>query len=165
MKNWSEVDDATVRKHFDKEELSYGQIAALYEDATIGKVAGRCRRLGLKRGTSPTIGVKRAGRGGTVVPPPAPPPPPQKPAPKPRAKVAAMSVVAMRHETQKRPFVRGQVRLEDLESKQCKWPFGDPRDRDFGFCGDAREGESPYCCEHNKLAYNRSPSVKHGRRL
>lgn len=146
MKNWSEVDDALVRQHFVYERKSYGQIANLYEGATVGAVAGRCRRLGLKRGTSRTIGVKRAGRGGPVL---APPPPPPKP-----ARVMAMSVVAMRQETQRREFVPGKVRLEDLESWSCRWPVGDPGEADFGFCGERRDADLPYCCAHRKLAYS-----------
>lgn len=159
MKNWSEVDDATVRKHFHDEEKSYSQIAALYDDATIGKVASRCRRLGLKRGTSHFLGTKRPGRGAIAAPEPAPKP---VPTPKPREKRAKpqraeVSIVAMRHENQKRSFARGEVPLEHLETSSCRWPHGDPRTKEFGFCGEHREGEGPYCAEHNKVAYNRQP--------
>jgi GcrA cell cycle regulator len=140
MKNWSEVDDAAVRQHFMVEQKSYGQIALLYEGATVGAVAGRCRRLGLKRGNSPLIGVKRDGRGGPVIEPPV------------CRKVDTMSFVAMRQATQKRSFVRGEVRLEDLTGHSCRWPVGDPREEEFGFCGDRREGEGPYCAEHHKVA-------------
>lgn len=207
MKHWSEVDDAAVRQHFVVEQKSYGQIANLYEGATVGAVAGRCRRLGLKRGTSRTIGVKLAGRGGPVVMeredfadtlarigpifevaaeigmdrvefarkvlrsvgPPAAPFSDRTAArdyvlaccrraldfkAKHEAARPFMSVVAMRQETQRREFLPGKVRLEDLESHSCRWPEGDPGHADFGFCGKRRDADVPYCCAHRKLAYS-----------
>lgn len=158
MKNWSEVDNATLRKLFHEEKLSYRKIADRFEDATIGKVAGRCRTLGLIRGTSKTIGARRPGRG-RVAEPAAPKT--TQPAPAPKSKVIVMSVVAMRQETQKKPFVKGEVRLEDLQSMSCRWPFGDPRDANFGFCGVDRVGCGPYCAEHTLKAFN--PSAKKGK--
>lgn len=151
MKNWSEVDNATLRRHFHDECLSYRQISELYADATIGKVAGRCRTLGLVRGTSPMIGARRPR---SIKPDVDTAPKPPPPAPAPKAKIIAMSVVAMRHETQKKPFVKGEVRLEDLQSTSCRWPFGDPRDANFGFCGVEKAGCGPYCAEHAQLAFS-----------
>jgi GcrA cell cycle regulator len=37
--------------------------------------------------------------------------------------------------------------------KQCRWPFGDPRDKDFHFCTNERSWNSPYCDEHHRMAY------------
>ncbi len=35
----------------------------------------------------------------------------------------------------------------------CQWPFGDPQEKDFHFCGlDPVEGK-PYCQEHCNIAY------------
>jgi hypothetical protein len=187
MKNWSEVDDATLRKHFVDEEKSYREISFLYEDATIGKVSGRCRKLGLRRGTSPMIGTKRKGRGGPVIPPKyktvpellaeaeaniARAPgveiigvtqdytilsklPEPKPKPK-RAKVAAMSVVAMRQAARPADPKRYEFQIEDLKTHHCRWPQGDPGKAGFGFCGDRREGDSPYCGDHRKIATAKS---------
>ena len=40
-----------------------------------------------------------------------------------------------------------------LTEHTCKWPIGDPGQRDFHFCG-ARAGHgSPYCTTHAALAY------------
>ncbi len=37
--------------------------------------------------------------------------------------------------------------------RQCRWPHGDPRSRDFKFCGcEAVEG-LPYCLDHARAAY------------
>lgn len=132
--NWSEVDDATVRKLFLEDGLSYSRIARLYDDATIGMVAGRCRRLGLQRGTSKTLGVKKA-----------------KPLTEPKeAAEQALRVVAVREE----PARPGSMKLEDLDAQACRWPFGDPRDKDFGFCGKTKHGDTSYCTEHLHRAHN-----------
>lgn len=171
-KRWEHVTDDEVRRRFHGEQLSYKGIAALYEDATIGKVAGRCRTLKLVRGTSKTLGARRPGRT-SHAPPPAPPPKPKpvviaeevvqpapvvvarEPAPKPKRKRAAavVSIVAMRADAQKKPFERGKVRLEDLGAGSCKWPCGDPSHKDFGFCGMSQSPGSVYCDEHTRVAY------------
>jgi GcrA cell cycle regulator len=44
--------------------------------------------------------------------------------------------------------------LEALTIRCCRWPVGDPRSPDFGFCGKPKPAEldTPYCAEHGKLA-------------
>lgn len=39
-----------------------------------------------------------------------------------------------------------------VEDKQCRWPIGDPRDKDFKFCGCPISHKS-YCQKHAELAY------------
>jgi len=40
----------------------------------------------------------------------------------------------------------------------CCWPFGEPRQPDFRFCGAVNEQGRPYCPQHVALAYiRRSP--------
>lgn len=43
--------------------------------------------------------------------------------------------------------------LMDLKPRMCRWPCGDPREENFGFCGEASMPGLPYCAEHAKLAY------------
>ena len=43
--------------------------------------------------------------------------------------------------------------LMDLKPRMCRWPSGDPREEDFGFCGDETISGIPYCEEHAKVAY------------
>lgn len=51
------------------------------------------------------------------------------------------------------PAAGGLVRLETLGQHDCRWPFGDPLTKDFGFCGDhVAEGEV-YCHAHCRKAY------------
>ena len=35
----------------------------------------------------------------------------------------------------------------------CQWPFGDPQDKDFYFCGEQAFENKPYCQEHCNTAY------------
>jgi GcrA cell cycle regulator len=52
-----------------------------------------------------------------------------------------------------------------LTAGACRWPLGDPRDRDFRFCGDPVV-EPPYCEHHRALAYLAPrPSRGHGVRV
>lgn len=43
-----------------------------------------------------------------------------------------------------------KVSLIDLGPRDCKWPVGDLRDADFGFCGHVRTPGKPYCAYHQK---------------
>jgi len=45
------------------------------------------------------------------------------------------------------------IALTDLGVDMCRWPYGDPKDEDFGFCGDESISGIPYCEEHAKAAY------------
>ncbi len=53
--------------------------------------------------------------------------------------------------------------------RSCQWPFGDPGDKDFHFCGDSTHGAFSYCAKHVAMAYRepeprRNSSNSHGRR-
>lgn len=45
------------------------------------------------------------------------------------------------------------IDLIDLGAHNCRWPIGDPQEKNFGFCGDESLPSLPYCLEHSKLAY------------
>jgi hypothetical protein len=48
---------------------------------------------------------------------------------------------------------KGTLRIEQLTSRSCRWPFGD--EAPFLYCGALTEEETSYCCAHNKLAHTR----------
>lgn len=48
---------------------------------------------------------------------------------------------------------RQGISLINLKSGQCRWPFGDPQEESFGFCGDDCISGLPYCTDHAKVAY------------
>lgn len=87
-------------------------------------VVGKSHRLGLKPRPSPISGK------------PAEPAPVAKAKPKPKAK-----------ESEK----IGDI--IDLGPQMCRWPFGDPGDDDFHFCGRQVAPGKPYCAEHCSVAY------------
>lgn len=47
----------------------------------------------------------------------------------------------------------GKTSLMDLKINSCRWPIGDPKDKDFRFCGKTAITGKPYCPEHCKIAY------------
>lgn len=48
--------------------------------------------------------------------------------------------------------------LIDLQPRMCRWPCGDPKEDDFGFCGHTAMPGLPYCAAHAELAYQ--PATK-----
>lgn len=40
--------------------------------------------------------------------------------------------------------------LMDLTNRTCRWPIGDPRASDFGFCGHETVSGSSYCSHHRE---------------
>jgi GcrA cell cycle regulator len=49
-----------------------------------------------------------------------------------------------------------------LEANMCKWPIGDPDDRDFSFCGRVTDAKRSYCDRHGSTAYRRVPAIGPG---
>lgn len=45
------------------------------------------------------------------------------------------------------------IGLTDLTMHSCRWPIGDPKDKDFHFCGKEAIAGKPYCGEHVMVAY------------
>ena len=44
--------------------------------------------------------------------------------------------------------------IEELTNTRCKWPIGDPKHKNFCFCGEqALEEDSAYCPEHKRMAH------------
>jgi hypothetical protein len=42
-----------------------------------------------------------------------------------------------------------------LPGSGCKWPIGEPKARDFHYCGKVRILGKPYCEYHCSIAYNK----------
>jgi GcrA cell cycle regulator len=47
--------------------------------------------------------------------------------------------------------------LLELDPEDCRWPFGDPREKNFCFCAAPRLFDGPYCATHVLLAFNYRP--------
>ena len=47
-----------------------------------------------------------------------------------------------------------RVTITDLEFRHCRWPIGDPRTDDFGYCGaDRAHPLTSYCAARHRIAY------------
>ena len=49
------------------------------------------------------------------------------------------------------------VRLVDIKTFGCRWPYGDPREDDFRFCGHPATGS--YCAAHHGIVYRATPGM------
>lgn len=47
-----------------------------------------------------------------------------------------------------------RVAMVELTEKMCRWPLGDPREKEFHFCGCRSVPGLPYCADHAKIAYH-----------
>jgi GcrA cell cycle regulator len=43
--------------------------------------------------------------------------------------------------------------MASLQTSDCRWPFGDPVELDFHFCGKSKVGDGPYCDFHMRRAF------------
>lgn len=43
--------------------------------------------------------------------------------------------------------------LVELETADCRWPYGDPREDGFGYCAHQRHAGFRYCPYHARVAY------------
>jgi hypothetical protein len=46
-----------------------------------------------------------------------------------------------------------QKTVATLEARDCRWPFGDPREEGFHFCGEPQLPGKPYCALHWQKAF------------
>ena len=46
--------------------------------------------------------------------------------------------------------------LVSLAERPCQWPFGDPGEPGFHFCGKEAVAEKPYCADHDARAYHKA---------
>ncbi len=70
-----------------------------------------------------------------------------------REKIAAPVMTRAAVNTDIPPARGNGVKMVDLKDRMCRWPFGDPRDANFHFCGGPGVPGLPYCPEHAKMAY------------
>jgi len=113
------------------------EIAKELGGVTRNAVIGKAHRLKLSNRVSPIAAPKKkkiVKAQNQNTPPASEKKPPRNVAPKPDEKV-------------------GGVALMDLGANQCRWPQGDPRQGEFGFCGAGCMDSLPYCEEHVALAY------------
>lgn len=155
--SWTD-DRVELLKKLWAEGLSASQIAGQLGGVTRNAVIGKVHRLGLS-GRATTSRVKstrarknKAGRTNAA----------------PRLGLFSNSNSALRtlsspDGSKEEPF-RSQyvelvipederVDLVDLKENQCRWPIGDPQDKNFHFCGKPKSECGPYCEYHAQIAF------------
>lgn len=136
---WNEERIATLEKLW-REGLSASQVARQLGGVSRSAVIGKVHRLGISGRETP----QRPRPLGARVPS----------APKMRIALTAAntSIRPAQSMPPRRPapicFVGGPTAtLVTLEAHSCRWPYGDPGDDGFGFCGRER-GDGAYCEGH-----------------
>ncbi|GJL85890.1 MAG: hypothetical protein DHS20C02_16650 [Micavibrio sp.] len=130
--SWTDERVALLTKLW-SEGKTAAEIASALGGVTRNAVIGKAHRLKLSNRVSPIQQNKKP----TSPPPSAPGKVERKSAPVP---------IAINNDGK-------GIKLTELEAQMCRWPYGDPRDENFGFCGGERMAGVPYCEEHAKLAY------------
>ena len=124
---WTEERLETLKKLWD-EGLSISQIGEKL-GVSRNAIAGKVHRLGLKKRQSP---ISNKGTAKT--------PAPQKKAP---VEVAMPDDLPLKL----------ALRNINWSRSKCSWPIGDPKSKNFKFCGDEVVAGKPYCNSHCFDAY------------
>ncbi len=134
---WTPEREAQLRELWNS-GLSASRIAAELGGTTRNAVIGKAHRLGLSGRTTRKAGGKSSGSMRMVS---------RVSSPRP-----ARTQIRPRYVE---PVERSEfaVSLEAIAENQCKWPIGDPRNKEFHFCGGARSEGMPYCNYHCAVAY------------
>lgn len=131
--------------------LSAGQIAAeLGGGITRNGVLGKVFRLGLCGRGQPRTTVQR-----------------RRPNRAHLARRATMSVITGAGWPPREVVepVSKRLTLEQLTSETCKWPFGDPRQPEFCFCGHDALKPLPFCEFHSGIAYQNPAAAREAAQL
>lgn len=157
--SWTDERIALLKKMW-KEGKSAAEIAkTLAKGVTRNAVIGKAHRMGLSGRPSPIkkpvppkkeAAVKKAALPVSKDV--------KKGAPAPAAKNPALAREAeeLKKLEKNTAPLGGGVALVDLTERMCKWPYGDPKEADFSFCGRGIRQGTPYCPEHAAMAYQTS---------
>lgn len=134
--NWTDAAIATLKKLHAK-GIPYSAVAAA---------------LNAKHGTKFTrnAAIGKANRIGLDRPRPTTPKAAKPKADPPRATRKAAAFTAQPFHIE--PDQPGMIKLLDLRPCHCRWPIGDVKADDFGFCGARPLNGKPYCSPHQARA-------------
>lgn len=139
--SWTDDRVATLKKLWGEGKTA-AEIAKQLGGVTRNAVIGKAHRLKLSNRLSPIQQNKKPKAQVTT-----------KATFKPAAPANTSEKKPSRAEKLLEDDVKGGISLLDLKAGQCRWPQGDPRDGEFGFCGCSAIAGLPYCAEHSKVAY------------
>lgn len=161
--SWTEERVALLSKLW-AEGLSASQIANQLGGVTRNAVIGKVHRLGLSgRAKSPgTARAKKPRDTSSRTADRSKAATPQRPStPKTmganalafEAEIAAEAAIAPQPKSDVVVPISKRASILTLTEQTCKWPIGDPGDKDFHFCGNQVKESTPYCSYHCSIAY------------
>lgn len=124
------------------------QIVAMLQGRTRSAIIGEVRRLRLTGEMSAYL-VKRERKHGPRGP---------------RKKRIRLVVVKEMPKAKPPPppdAIIGRCSVLDLNQYNCHWPFGDPKQPGFYFCGEAALDGRPYCGHHDSISYSTPRERRH----
>jgi GcrA cell cycle regulator len=148
--DWTDAAIETIRQMW-QDGKSGSQIARdLGGGLTRNAIIGRIHRSGFQaRPTRPLMGALTHRAPATPKPRLQLPSPHRQPSALMASRVEAAEKRAARLVCEAAP-TEGKIAFVNLEPHHCKWPYGSGP---FLFCGDRRDGKSPYCVAHSKAAF------------
>lgn len=157
--SWTDERIALLKKMW-KEGKSAAEIAkTLAKGVTRNAVIGKAHRMGLSGRPSPIKKPVPAKKETAAKKTAAPAAKESKKSAAPAAKsnpALAREAEELKKLEKNTAPIGGGVALVDLTERMCKWPYGDPKEPDFSFCGRAIRQGTPYCPEHAAMAYQTS---------
>lgn len=144
---WSADETAALEVHR-AAGLSMSEIAKAM-GRTRSAIAGRFNRLGWSMPQARVQEIRRAERAARAPKPKRPVGRPAKPKAEKPLKPPKPEPIAP---APLRPFAP-VVSIEALTLCSCRWPFGNPDEEGFGFCGQPKREGSSYCPGHHVVAY------------
>lgn len=157
--SWTD-DRVELLKKLWGEGRTAAEIAGELGGVTRNAVIGKAHRLKLSGRASPIQQNKKPANS-SVKPVKAAVKAMPKPAPVAEKKSVSFVAPVVTDEILESDKNRKRVSLMDLPQNGCRWPIGDPRDKDFGFCGCKKsDPSSAYCDEHAAVAYQQAGRVR-----
>jgi len=144
---------------------NWGAMSATKIGAELGRgrnaIIGKAHRLGLpdatpqkkSRKSEPVRKSKKRARAPKKVPVATAPPP----------RSESCVSLTLNDDYPKNP-TDAATAVNALAPHHCKWPIGDPKSSEFGFCGERRADDGPYCARHEKKACQGESKLERDRR-
>lgn len=141
--SWNEANVELLKKLWD-EGLSASQIARTIGGITRNAVIGKIHRLGLAGRAVPHRERVTQTRARTY---------------RPFVETAQALPAAPIKEPEPVTLENGDRHsILTIRDGLCRWPFGDPREHSFHFCGHETLALSTYCLAHSRKAYSNTPT-------
>lgn len=143
--DWTEDQVSTLARLW-QEGLSASHVARQLGGVSRNAVIGKIHRLGIALRATPVR--FRAARGSSP--------------PRPPGRSSGPCAVERPDRLRLLEFLDAELAptatIRTLTVTSCRWPIGDPREADFGYCGRECASASVYCRGHAEVAFRRGAS-------